>query len=151
MNYKSKRWRRKRESVLRRDGYQCQISLRYGKRVEADTVHHILPADKFPEYDDWLFTPEDPAKGWYPRTIDAANRKAAELLGSEEALFEATRNAAISAIFSKSFDLFGRTTMQGKNGIPRLVYKSQWIIPEVDTPEGLMEILNTVFDIPVTN
>ena len=107
--------------------------------------------DKFPEYDDWLFTPEDPAKGWYPRTIDAANRKAAELLGGEEALFEATRNAAISAIFSKSFDLFGRTTMQGKNGIPRLVYKSQWIIPEVDTPEGLMEILNTVFDIPVTN
>lgn len=55
MNYKSKRWRRKRESILRRDGYQCQISLRYGKRVEADTVHHILPADKFPEYEweDW--------------------------------------------------------------------------------------------------
>ena len=40
--------------------------------------------------------------------------------------------------------------MQGKNGIPRLVYKSQWIIPEVDTPEALMEILNTVFEIPVT-
>ena len=106
--------------------------------------------EKFAEYDEWLFTAEDPAKGWYPRTIDAANQKAAELLGSEERLFEATRNAAISSICAKSFDLFGRTTMQGKNGIPRLVYKSQWIIPEVDTPEALMEILNTVFEIPVT-
>lgn len=50
MDYKSRRWRRIRESVLRRDGYQCQISLRYGKHVEADTVHHIFPADQFPEY-----------------------------------------------------------------------------------------------------
>ena len=50
MNYKSKRWKKKRETILRRDGYQCQISLRYGKHVEADTVHHIFPADKFPEY-----------------------------------------------------------------------------------------------------
>lgn len=36
--------------MLRRDGYLCQISLRYGKRIEADTVHHIFPADRFPEY-----------------------------------------------------------------------------------------------------
>lgn len=50
MNYKSKRWRRLRESVLRRDNYQCQISLRYGRRKEADTVHHIFPADRYPEY-----------------------------------------------------------------------------------------------------
>ena len=106
--------------------------------------------EKFEEYDDWLFTPEDPAKGWYPRTVEAANERAKEILGGEKELFEATRNAAISSIFSKSFDLFGRTTMKEKNGIPRLVYKSQWIIPEVDTPEGLMEILNTVFEIPVT-
>jgi len=105
--------------------------------------------EKFEEFDDWLFTPEDPAKGWYPRSVEAANERAKELLGGEQQLFEATRNAAISSIFSKSFDLFGRTTMKEKNGIPRLVYKSQWIIPEVDTPEGLMEILNTVFEIPV--
>ena len=50
MNYKSKRWRRLRESVLKRDNYQCQVSLRYGRRIQADTVHHIFPADKYPEY-----------------------------------------------------------------------------------------------------
>ena len=39
-----------RERVLKRDNYMCQYSKRYGKRVQADTVHHIYPADKYPEY-----------------------------------------------------------------------------------------------------
>ena len=55
MNYKSKRWQTKRAKILRRDKYLCQESLRYGKRVDATTVHHILPAEFFPEYqwEDW--------------------------------------------------------------------------------------------------
>ena len=36
--------------MLKRDNYQCQISLRYGRRIQADTVHHIFPVDKYPEY-----------------------------------------------------------------------------------------------------
>ena len=48
--YKSARWLRLREAVLRRDGYMCQISKRYGKRVQATTVHHIFPRDEYPEY-----------------------------------------------------------------------------------------------------
>ena len=48
--YKSARWLRLRESVLRRDGYICRESLRYGKRAEATTVHHIFPRREFPEY-----------------------------------------------------------------------------------------------------
>lgn len=48
--YKTKRWEKKRAAVLRRDGYMCRISKRYGKRREASTVHHIFPAEYFPEY-----------------------------------------------------------------------------------------------------
>lgn len=48
--YKTKRWERMRESVLRRDGYMCRESARYGKRKSANTVHHIFPRDIFPEY-----------------------------------------------------------------------------------------------------
>lgn len=53
--YRSARWERKRAKILRRDGYLCQISRRYGKTVPADTVHHIFPRDEFPEYQlsDW--------------------------------------------------------------------------------------------------
>ena len=39
-----------RETVLRRDGYMCQVSKRYGKRVPATYVHHIFPRELFPQY-----------------------------------------------------------------------------------------------------
>lgn len=48
--YKSKAWKRKRKAVLARDGYQCQIAKRYGKRVPAEVVHHIMPLDEYPQY-----------------------------------------------------------------------------------------------------
>jgi 5-methylcytosine-specific restriction endonuclease McrA len=48
MNYKDKRWIKKRERILRRDNYQCREHKRYGKTAEATTVHHIKPADDYP-------------------------------------------------------------------------------------------------------
>lgn len=48
--YKSKRWELLRAAILRRDGYMCQDRKRYGKRVQADHVHHILPRELFPQY-----------------------------------------------------------------------------------------------------
>lgn len=50
MDYRSTRWRRLRERVLRRDQYRCRENARYGRRVEATTVHHIWPAELYPEY-----------------------------------------------------------------------------------------------------
>ena len=48
--YNTARWARKREVILRRDGYRCREAARYGKLVEADTVHHIWPVELYPEY-----------------------------------------------------------------------------------------------------
>lgn len=48
--YKSKRWLYVREQALRRDGYICQQSKRYGLARSAEMVHHILPREVFPEY-----------------------------------------------------------------------------------------------------
>ena len=47
--YKSQRWKAVREAVLRRDGYMCQESKRFGKMRQAETVHHIWPREDFPE------------------------------------------------------------------------------------------------------
>lgn len=49
------RWRRKREQILKRDGHLCQMRKRYGLRVPAEIVHHIWPAEDYPEYayEDW--------------------------------------------------------------------------------------------------
>ena len=49
-DYKARRWERLRAQVMRRDGYRCQLSKRFGKAVPADLVHHIYPVDEFPEY-----------------------------------------------------------------------------------------------------
>lgn len=48
--YNNRKWLMVRQSVLRRDGYMCQLSKRYGKIVQANTVHHIFPRELFPEY-----------------------------------------------------------------------------------------------------
>ena len=49
-NYNSLKWKRLARMVMRRDGYMCQLSKRYGKAVPAEVVHHIFPVDEFPEY-----------------------------------------------------------------------------------------------------
>lgn len=53
--YHSKAWRKKRAKILRRDKHLCRESLRYGKRVDATTVHHIFPLEQYPELalEDW--------------------------------------------------------------------------------------------------
>ncbi len=53
--YGSKQWKQKQQHILRRDGWLDQVALRDGVRIEADTVHHILPRDEYPQYQmcDW--------------------------------------------------------------------------------------------------
>lgn len=48
--YKTGRWERLRARVLRRDGYRCREAARYGKVVEATTVHHVWPVEDYPEW-----------------------------------------------------------------------------------------------------
>ena len=48
--YRSKAWQKLRERILKRDRYMCQESLRFGKMVPAQTVHHIFPLEDYPEY-----------------------------------------------------------------------------------------------------
>ena len=53
--YADDKWKHKRLSVLKRDGYQDQVEKRYGKTCDATIVHHIFPLDEYPEYKlaDW--------------------------------------------------------------------------------------------------
>lgn len=50
MDYHSKKWKRKRAHILRMDQYLDRVELRYGRRKQATIVHHIYPADAYPEY-----------------------------------------------------------------------------------------------------
>lgn len=48
-NYKLKRWKMKRNAILKRDNYKCIECKRIGITKSADMVHHINPSDKYPE------------------------------------------------------------------------------------------------------
>jgi len=82
--YKSGRWLRLRERVLRRDGYMCQVSRRYGKRAQATTVHHVFPREEFPEYqwEPWnlISLAGDVHDELHDRATGALTDKGAELL-----------------------------------------------------------------------
>lgn len=45
-----RKWQRIRAAILKRDKYRSQLAYRYGRIIQADTVHHILPVEYFPEF-----------------------------------------------------------------------------------------------------
>ena len=48
--YKSEQWQHLRKQILRRDNYMDRLMAREGKIRDADTVHHIFPLNRYPEY-----------------------------------------------------------------------------------------------------
>ncbi|GEM02510.1 hypothetical protein SAMN05421839_10618 [Halolactibacillus halophilus] len=57
--YKTKRWRRKRENILKQRDYLCAESRQYGNNRQAEMIHHIYPLEDYPElaYEDWNLLP----------------------------------------------------------------------------------------------
>ena len=54
-DYQGSKWKKKRKRILRMDGYVDQVLKRYGKIEAATVVHHIYPAEEYPEWawEDW--------------------------------------------------------------------------------------------------
>ena len=48
-NYSTRRWGKKREAILKRDGYKCMECSRKNITTSATMVHHINPADRYPD------------------------------------------------------------------------------------------------------
>lgn len=82
--YNNKHWLHIRQSILRRDKYQCQLSKRYGKLVQANTVHHIFPREEFPQYqyEPWNLISLSPEKhnGLHDRVTNELTAEGIDLL-----------------------------------------------------------------------
>ena len=70
--YQSGKWKRKRERILRRDKYTCQICKRYGRIREATIVHHKI------EYED------DPSLGLVDSNLVSVCKSCHEMLHPEK-------------------------------------------------------------------
>lgn len=103
----------------------------------------------FYRFDDWLYESDGKAK-WTPREPEEARKMAESLLadrGRTVDIEELLLDPWIKSYLSMTLELFGRTTNHNNSGIPRLVHKSLWLIPEVSTKEELASLLRESFNI----
>ena len=101
----------------------------------------------FADFENWMFS-FDSGDRWKPRTLEAAKAKAIELVGQEK--FEAAQaDPWIDEYLKTSVDIYGKTTQNGKGGVPKLVYESRWVIPEPYSPDDLVKILQESLNIPL--
>lgn len=73
--YKTTRWQKKRKVVLKKYGYMCAESKRYGDGKQAELIHHIYPLEEYPElaYETWNLLPLTSAR--HNRFHDRNNNK----------------------------------------------------------------------------
>jgi hypothetical protein len=84
---------------------------------------------------------------WRPRTLDDARAKAAELVGREK-LEAALNDPWIDHYLQSCIRVYGNTIQGGNNAVPKLVFGSRWIIPQLNAPQDVVAILHDSLGVP---
>lgn len=100
----------------------------------------------FHTFDNWMFT-FDSGDRWQPRSLEAARAKAAGLVGQEK-FEEALNNPWISEYLQTCTQIYGKSIQNGKGGVPKMVFGSNWVIPEPNNEKDLLQILQKNFGVP---
>jgi uncharacterized membrane protein len=103
--------------------------------------------EAFPAFESWMFTFES-GDLWRPRNLRTAKEKAVELVGQLK-LDEALANPWIEQYMQKCIQIYGQTIVNGKGGVPKLIFKSGWVIPEPINAEDLIRILQKSLGVPM--
>jgi len=102
--------------------------------------------EAFPAFENWMFS-FDSGDRWHPRTLEATQAKAVELVG--QAKFEAAMSASwVSQYLQTCIQIYGQTLQSGKGGVPKMVLGSRWVIPEIYSIDDLMMIMQNSLDLP---
>lgn len=100
--YKSKKWIEKRKHILFRDKWTDQYKLKQGVTLEANTVHHILPREEYPEYQwcDWnlISVNENTHRKILHQTFTHDLTKAGKLLMQETAYANGVKLTSLTLI-----------------------------------------------------
>ena len=99
-----------------------------------------------PAFDNWMFTFES-GDSWRPRSLENARAKAVELVGQEK--FDAAWiNPWIGEYMQNCMRIYGQTLMNGKGGVPKLIFGSRWVIPDTYKANDLILILQNSLAVP---
>ena len=100
----------------------------------------------FSAFDNWMFTYESGDR-WHPRSLEAAKAKAVELVG--KAKFDSVwNNPWIGHYMQICIRTYGQTMQGGKGGVPKLVFGAHWVIPDPNSIEDLIMILQKTLAVP---
>ncbi|MBN2684509.1 MAG: vitamin K epoxide reductase family protein [Pontiellaceae bacterium] len=103
--------------------------------------------DQFPTFENWMFSFESGDR-WLPRTLDEAESKAVELVGSE-AFTAALNDPWVEQYLQTSVQIYGRTVQNGKGGVPRMVFSNRWVVPQPYDTDDLISILSEGLGVPL--
>ena len=107
----------------------------------------VADREVFPAFESWMFSFES-GDSWHPRSLETARAKAVELVG--QAQFDAAiSNPWIGHYLKISTQIYGQTIQGGRGGIPKMIFGSQWVIPEVYNANDLFMILQKSLAVPV--
>lgn len=107
----------------------------------------VANREVFPAFENWMFSFES-GNRWQPRSPDAARAKAVELVGQTN--FDAARDDPwIYHYMQTSTRIYGQTIQNGKGGVPKLVFGSRWVIPELYSADDLVLILQKSLAVPI--
>jgi len=102
--------------------------------------------EAFPAFESWMFS-FDSGDRWHPRTLDATQAKAVELVGKAK-LDAAMSSSWVSQYLQTCIQIYGQTLQSGKGGVPKMVLGSRWVIPEIYSIDDLMMIMQNSLDLP---
>jgi protein-disulfide isomerase len=106
----------------------------------------VARREAFTAFENWMFTFES-GDSWRPRSLESARTKAVELVGQEK-LDAALTGPWIGQYMQKCMQIYGQTLMNGKGGVPKLIFGSRWIIPEPYNADDFIMILQKSLAVP---
>jgi uncharacterized membrane protein/protein-disulfide isomerase len=103
--------------------------------------------EAFSAFDNWMYSFESGDR-WQPRSLDDARAKAVELVGKAK-FNTALADPWIDQYIATCVKIYGQTLQSGKGGVPKMVYNSRWVIPELYSADDLVWILQNSLGVPV--
>ena len=107
----------------------------------------LADREVFPEFENWMFTFESGDR-WLPRSPEATRAKAIELVGQDQ-FKSSMEDPWIDTFLQTTTGIYGQTIQNGMGGIPKLIFGSRWVIPQPDSFEDLVNILQKSLFVPM--
>ena len=106
----------------------------------------LAKREAFPVFENWMFTFET-GNNWQPRSPESTRAKAIELVGQDR-FDKAWNDPWIDRFIQECVQIYGQTIENGKGGVPKLLFRSQWVIPEIYDADDLIMILQNSLGVP---